>query len=60
MMMIVLSWGSLVGWVGGFIEYQWILVLGAGWGAGPVFSLVQSSFLEVYGLDNHHILVMGL
>ena len=37
MMMIVLSWGSLVGWVGGFIEYQWILVLGAGWGAGPVF-----------------------
>jgi hypothetical protein len=29
--------GWVVGWVGGFIEYQWILVLGAGWGAGPVF-----------------------
>lgn len=32
-----------------------------GWlGGRSCFSLVQSSFLEVYGLDNHHILVMGL
>ena len=43
-----------------FSEFQWISALGAGWGAGPLVFLGLEFVLVIYGVNNHHILKIGL